>query len=96
MVELYPYQREGVAFLASRKTALLADDPGLGKSLQAIRACDEVMALFVLVICPASVVETWKREIAKYRQGTGPLLSRAMNGRSGGTSRGSSRENGVS
>jgi len=69
MVELYPYQRDGVAFLASRKTALLADDPGLGKSFQAIRACDEVMALFVLVICPASVVETWKREIAKYRQG---------------------------
>jgi Superfamily II DNA/RNA helicases, SNF2 family len=43
--------------------------PAWGKSLQAIRACDEVMALFVLVICPASVVETWKREIAKYRQG---------------------------
>lgn len=48
---------------------MLADDPGLGKSLQAIRACDETMALFVLVICPASVVENWKREIAKYRTG---------------------------
>jgi len=69
MVELYPYQREGVEFLSNKKTALLADDPGLGKTLQAIRACDEAMALFVLVICPASVVENWKREIAKYRQG---------------------------
>ena len=35
---LYPYQIEGVAFLASRGRALLADDIGLGKTLQAISA----------------------------------------------------------
>lgn len=68
-VTLFPYQREGVEFLAARKAALLADDPGLGKSIQSIRACDAVSALYVLVICPASVVENWKREIAKYREG---------------------------
>lgn len=64
-----PYQAEGSRFLATRKTALLADDPGLGKTIQAIRACDETMALFVLVICPAGVVENWRREIQKYRTG---------------------------
>lgn len=64
-----PYQAEGAAFLASRKTALLADDPGLGKSKQAIDACDLARVLKVLVICPASVVENWRREIAKYRMG---------------------------
>ncbi len=31
---LYPFQREGVAFLYHKKHALLADDPGLGKTLQ--------------------------------------------------------------
>lgn len=64
-----PYQTDGASFLASRKAALLADEPGLGKTLQAIRACDEVQALFVLVICPAGVVENWKREIQKFRTG---------------------------
>ena len=64
-----PYQAEGASFLASRKAALLADDPGLGKSKQAIDACDIVRALRVLVICPASVVENWRREIAAYRTG---------------------------
>lgn len=68
-MQLYPYQQAGVDFLAGRKAALLADDPGLGKTVQAIRACDAAMVLKVLVICPAGVLENWKREIAKYRQG---------------------------
>lgn len=68
-MQLYPYQQAGVQFLAGRKTALLADDPGLGKTLQAIRACDAARVLKVLVICPAGVCETWKREIGKYREG---------------------------
>jgi SWI/SNF-related matrix-associated actin-dependent regulator 1 of chromatin subfamily A len=66
MTELYPYQRVGAAHLAGRKAALLADDMGLGKSAQAIRACDEVGARTVLVICPASVRENWKREFKKF------------------------------
>lgn len=64
-----PYQAEGAAFLASRKAALLADDPGLGKTIQAIAACDAAHALQVLVVCPASVVENWRREIAMHRRG---------------------------
>lgn len=64
-----PYQREGAAFLAARKTALLADDPGLGKTVQAIRACDLARVLRVLVICPAAVVENWRREIMAHREG---------------------------
>lgn len=63
------YQDEGAAFLAGRKTALLADDPRLGKTIQSIRAADIAMALKVLIICPAGVVENWRREIAKHRRG---------------------------
>lgn len=69
MVDLYPYQAEGRDFLAGRKAALLADDPGLGKTLQTIRAIDKLpFALRVLVICPASVTENWRREIAAFRE----------------------------
>lgn len=64
-----PYQVEGIAFLAGRDRALLADEPGLGKTLQAIRAADAVDALRVLVVCPASLVAEWKRHIAQQSEG---------------------------
>ncbi|MAG98613.1 MAG: hypothetical protein CMM08_18230 [Rhodospirillaceae bacterium] len=61
---LYPYQSDGVAFLLSKKRAILADDMGLGKTRQAIVAmeagCPEGT---ILVVCPASIKLNWKREI---------------------------------
>lgn len=68
-IQLHPYQEEGVRFLASRHRALLADDMGLGKTVQAV-----VAALLlhrtagverVLVVCPASIKDQWRYEIAK-------------------------------
>lgn len=61
---LYPHQADGVAFLISKKRAILADDMGLGKTRQAIVAL-EVAAPegIVLVVCPASLKLNWKREI---------------------------------
>lgn len=66
---LHPYQKEGSAFLASRRRALLADEPRLGKTYQVIDALDRICALKVLVVCPAGVVENWKRKIVELRQG---------------------------
>lgn len=63
---LYPYQDEGIAFLAAHATAYLADDPGLGKTVQAVRAADEVDAHRILVIPPASLKVNWHREMALY------------------------------
>ena len=61
---LYPYQADGVAFLLSKKRAILADDMGLGKTRQAIVAmeagCPDGT---VLVVCPASLKFNWRREI---------------------------------
>ncbi|WP_395175548.1 DEAD/DEAH box helicase [Roseibium alexandrii] len=62
----FAYQKRGIQFLARNRRALLADEPGLGKTFQAIRACDAAFAEDVLIVCPASVIGTWKAEIAKF------------------------------
>lgn len=71
------WQVEGASFLAQRKQALLADEPGLGKSCQAIRACDLVGAENILILVPASVRVNWLREFEKFsiydRQGVAIL-----------------------
>jgi superfamily II DNA or RNA helicase len=69
---LYPYQVEGVAFLASRGRALLADEMGLGKTLQAIAAMVRLMrkddVRKVLIVCPASLMRLWQREIERFTE----------------------------
>jgi SWI/SNF-related matrix-associated actin-dependent regulator 1 of chromatin subfamily A len=61
---LYPHQADGIAFLLSKKRALLADDMGLGKTRQAIVTLESAAAEgVILVVCPASLKLNWKREI---------------------------------
>jgi SWI/SNF-related matrix-associated actin-dependent regulator of chromatin subfamily A-like protein 1 len=68
-LDLFPYQKEGAAFLASKRTALLADDPGIGKSAQAITAAKALNAKCVVVVCPASVTANWANEFRKFWPG---------------------------
>ena len=65
--DLFPHQRAGVKFLATARRALLADEPGLGKTAQAIRALKELQAqgndVFpALIVCPNTLKKNWKRE----------------------------------
>jgi SWI/SNF-related matrix-associated actin-dependent regulator of chromatin subfamily A-like protein 1 len=69
MTTLFPYQRAGAEFLASRQRAMLLDEQGLGKTAQAIEACNLVGAQHVLVICPASVRSGWRREFDRFGRG---------------------------
>jgi SNF2 family DNA or RNA helicase len=58
------YQREGVNFLKQpRGTVLLADQQGLGKTIQLITACKELDMQHILVVCPKSVISVWEQEI---------------------------------
>lgn len=64
---LKPYQVEGVNWLRDNPRALLADEAGLGKSVQLLEAAIEP----VLIVAPAMVLEagTWDDEIAKWTPG---------------------------
>lgn len=64
---LYPFQRTGVEFLVrSGARSLLADDPGLGKTVQAIGAMLHLGSPTTLVVCPATMKYTWEAEIEKW------------------------------
>lgn len=58
-----PHQEEAVQFLLSRKKCILADDMGLGKSLELSVAAIEGNFDSVLIICPASLKTNWKDEL---------------------------------
>lgn len=62
-----PHQVSGIEFLSDRPAALLADEAGLGKSAQLIRAAEEP----VVIVAPAMVLEsgTWDDEIEKWAPG---------------------------
>ncbi|MCF3131423.1 DEAD/DEAH box helicase [Streptomyces olivochromogenes] len=76
---LRDYQRRGLDWLA-RMTSLglgccLADDMGLGKTVTLIalhlhRQTDPTAAGPTLVVCPASLLGNWQREIEKFAPGT--------------------------
>jgi superfamily II DNA or RNA helicase len=69
---LRPYQQIGVAWLWHLHRlglgGILADEMGLGKTLQAIALLTTLtdVRLPSLVVCPASLVENWRRETARF------------------------------
>ena len=72
---LYPFQKTGKKWLLESPTRILADDMGLGKSIQSIAAIEE--GVFrniigkVLLVAPGTLVTNWEFEFRKWS----PLLS---------------------
>lgn len=64
--KLKSLQKEGVKFLLSNKKCILADGMGAGKTVQSIVASICTNVDKILIICPASVKSTWKRELMYY------------------------------
>ena len=60
--KLYGYQRDGVARLMTSPAWLLADEPGLGKTCQALVSLDGA----AIVVCPPSVRRQWCREVGRW------------------------------
>jgi SWI/SNF-related matrix-associated actin-dependent regulator 1 of chromatin subfamily A len=60
--QMFPYQSKGVAYSLEKKRLIVGDQPGLGKTGQAIATMMGAKAKCILVICPATLRENWKRE----------------------------------
>ena len=66
--ELRHYQEFGTKYILHQKRVLLGDEMGLGKTIQAIATMHHLHHeghRYFLVICPASVLLNWKREVDK-------------------------------
>ena len=66
LVEPYEYQKEGIAYALDKKRCIMGDEPGLGKTAQAIGVLTISQAFPALVICPASLKVNWQRELKKF------------------------------
>ncbi len=69
-IEYYQHQVDGIRTLARRRSFILGDDMGLGKSLQALTVFGidvfRGWASTCLIICPATLKGNWADEIEKF------------------------------
>ena len=61
----YPYQLQGALQLAYTPRRLLADEPGLGKTIQALLATAITNPQRTLIICPPSLTTNWQNETTR-------------------------------
>lgn len=61
-----PYQQSGIEFMVAHKRVLLADPPGLGKTIQIAGVLNQLKIKNVLIICPASLRLNWEQELSSW------------------------------
>lgn len=69
LCDLRRYQEWGVKYILHQKKVLLGDEMGLGKTIQAIATMVSLKntgETHFVVVCPASVIINWCREITKF------------------------------
>jgi SNF2 family DNA or RNA helicase len=64
--ELKPFQRAGVQYLLERRRSFLADEQGLGKTIEALATIEADAAYPAIIVCPASLKLNWIREIERW------------------------------
>lgn len=77
--DLFPHQRAGVEFLTTARRALLADEPGLGKTAVAIRSLKRFhergeQVFPALIVCPNTLKSNWEREFEKWWPGSNVVV----------------------
>jgi len=63
---LEPFQWAAVRYALRARRAFLADEQGLGKTVEALAALEADGAFPALVVCPASLKLNWEREAARW------------------------------
>ena len=61
-----PYQQAGIEFVVERQNVLLADPPGLGKTIEIAGTLNQLRSPRVLIVCPASLRLNWIQELQKW------------------------------
>ena len=64
--ELTPFQWAGVRYALRTRGTFLADEQGLGKTVEALACLEADDAFPAIVICPASMKLTWQREAERW------------------------------
>jgi hypothetical protein len=67
--QLKPFQRAGVSYLLRRRRAFLADEQGLGKTIEALATVQAAEAFPAVIVCPANLKLNWQREIERWLPG---------------------------
>ena len=80
--ELKPFQRAGVRYLLKQRRAFLADEQGLGKTIEALATLEADGAYPAIVVCPASLKLNWLRELSLWLP---HRSAQALNGTRGDT-----------
>jgi SWI/SNF-related matrix-associated actin-dependent regulator 1 of chromatin subfamily A len=83
--ELAPFQWAGVRYVLEARRTFLADEQGLGKTVQALAALEADGAFPAVIVCPASLKLNWEREAERWLphrsrtvvSGRGPAAARA-------------------
>lgn len=60
--KLLPYQIAGIHYLIENPDSIVADEPGLGKTLQTIATVQKLNAFPALIIVPGSLAINWEKE----------------------------------
>lgn len=73
-MELFEYQKQGISFLVNHKGGMLLDEQGLGKTVQALKACEQVSPEVIVIVCPAIMQGTWKHHVSTLLSKSTPVF----------------------
>lgn len=62
----YPFQVAGIQLAALRRRVLIADEPGCGKSMQALGVANLLRSKRIVIGCPAFLADNWAAECEKW------------------------------
>lgn len=64
--ELMEFQKEGLAFMLHNRRSLLADQMGLGKTIEAIAFIAATESYPALLVVPPHLIRNWQKELDKF------------------------------
>ncbi len=65
-MDYLPYQKAGILYATERRDTLIADPPGLGKTIQAIGLINHLELQCGVIVCPATLKLNWLKEMTKW------------------------------